>query len=241
MTSGVAPAGMNDAPAHATPGQAPGLAVVGRLLGVLVRPIATLRQPSSASNAAVLIFAILAIDFVVALLLMPSLMQAFRAQWTLEPGIAAGTKVMTIGVAVLAGSLINLLIMLAVSVLLFLALFVIGAKARFADLTGSLLVASAPLIAERFLKAIAWYFAANTEAWRRAVALDALPKLLGLPLDSAALHFFSLFDVWALALMVLAIRRAAAIGWFPAIALLLLIWGSFQGLLFQLYVIGYIK
>lgn len=222
--------------------QAPaGRPSVRDLARVLVRPLSTLRLERSSGDTARLILLVVAIDFLVSLLLVPTLFHELKGTWATIPDLSVSHKVTSLGSAIVAGTLINTLLIIIVGSLCAMLLFVLNRRTSFADLVGTLIVASVPLILDRFGRACAFYVSVDSVAWREMVSIGGLTGLTAKGTIGEIAHFFTVFDLWSAVLIVMALTRVSRSNVIVASALTALSWGSLQYLLFQLHSAGYFR
>ena len=145
----------------------------------------------------------------------------------------------SLGVAIIAGTLINTLLIIIIASLSAMLLFLMDRRPSFADLLGTLIVASVPLMLDRFARACVFYVSMDAAAWRETVSIGGLTGLTAKGMFGEAAHFFTLFDLWSAILIVLALRRVSRSSLVVSAALMALGWGSLQYLLFQLHLAGY--
>jgi hypothetical protein len=211
------------------------------LVRVIVRPISTLRLQRSSGDTARLVLLVVALDFLVSLLLIPTLFHELQASWATIPNVTVSAKVTSLGVAIIAGTLINTLLIIIVASLCAMLLYVLNRRLSFADLVGTLIVASVPLMLDRFGRACAFYVSVDSAAWREMVSIGGLTGLTAKGLLGEIAHFFTIFDLWSAILIVVALGRVSRSNVVVAAGLMALSWGSLQYLLFQLYAAGYFR
>ena len=209
------------------------------LAKVLVRPLFTLRLERSSGDTARLILFLVAIDFLISLLLVPTLLHELKSTWATMADVTVSAKVTSLGVAIIAGTLINTLLIIIIASLSAMLLFLMDRRPSFADLLGTLIVASVPLMLDRFARACVFYLSMDAAAWRETVSIGGLTGLTAKGMFGEAAHFFTLFDLWSAILIVLALRRVSRSSLVVSAALMALGWGSLQYLLFQLHLAGY--
>jgi hypothetical protein len=211
------------------------------LARVLVRPLSTLRLERTGGDTARLILLVIAIDLLISLLLVPTLMQELRANWATIPGVSVGTKVTALGVGIIAGMVINTLLIVVVGSLSAMLLFLVDRRPSFADLIGTLIVATVPLMLDRFVRACVYYVSVDSPAWREMASIGGLTGLAAKGTLGEIAHFFTIFDAWSAVLIVIALRRVSRLNFAAAAVLMALSWGPLQYLLFQLHAAGYMK
>jgi hypothetical protein len=213
---------------------------VSDIFSVLVRPFTILGKPRRGAEAAALLLAVLAIDFLLSLLLLPSFVAELKAVFAQHPEMGSSAKVGSVAFAVVISTILNSLIIMVMTTLFLLALLTYGARTSPARLFSAILLASAPLILDRALRVAATYFVPG-----RTSADSVLPFGLLIPSSAGSdlhrvLAYFTFFDLWTLGLVLIGVQQASGLKPLPAFALGLILWGALQGVLLQLHLNGVI-
>ena len=208
-------------------------------LSVLVRPWSLLGRERSSAEIAVLIFALLALDLVLMLFYLPSLVDELQKSWAEQPQLLQGTKVTTVATAVAIGTVLNVFVIAASALLLRLMTYLFGAEAKFSGLFGNIIIANSPLILERAIRIVLSGFGIGLEDWRDLVSLSAITGFNDLDGWWVGLRIFNVFDLWFIVLLVLAVYRNSTLGWLRSLMAVSLVWGGYLLAIIRMDMLGF--
>jgi hypothetical protein len=204
------------------------------LVNVLWRPQRTLALRQSAAAVAALLFLVFAIDFVLALALVPSVFESLGKAAALA-NLGANAKVMAVGIAVIIGALGDVVLIAFMGLLFLVALLVLDGRAGYREIVGSLLIASAPSIIDRVQRILAFFCGFSAHSTDDFFSLGRL-FLAG---DTSFwLANLTIFDLWTLALVVLGVYKVSGLRFPAALLAALLLWGGMDLLMLRLQLAG---
>lgn len=205
---------------------------------VFWRPFQTLKQPYPTSAIAILLLVILAIDFILSLLLVPTFLDAIR-QAAGEQPVSASGKVSALGVAVIISSSLNGIIISLMAALFWMLFWICNQKAEYGNILKILLLASSPLILDRIIRFVAALLVPGQKATD-----SLLPLSLVFPARSGTdagklLDYFGLFDIWTFLLVAVGMVTASQVKKPVSLVGAILLWGGLQALLARLHLAGF--
>lgn len=215
------------------------LKVIFDWLMVLVRPWSLLGRDRSSAEIAVLIFALLALDLVLMLFYLPSVIDELEKTWAEQPSILQGAKVTSVVTVVAVGTVLNGLVIAACALLLRLTVYLFGAEAKFSSLFANIIIANSTLILERIIRVVISYFNIGLEDWRDLVSLSTI---FGITEPSGwliGLRILNVFDLWFIVLLVIAVYRNSTLDLLRSIIAVSLIWGAYLLAIIRMNMLGF--
>lgn len=205
---------------------------------VLIYPISTFAKHRSPADAAKLFLLVLAIDFILSLLLLPTFSHNIVATLASKGATGPQMRVAALGVALISGSIANATIVSLTAVLFFIAQMILVGRGSFSETVGALLVASAPVILDRMLRVGGYALGLFDDPLTDPFSFARLGWLHGQSGWRHAVGFLSVFDLWTFALVVVGFPIATRMRWIYSLPMSLLFWGGLQALLLRLQLDG---
>jgi hypothetical protein len=203
------------------------------LLSVLWRPQWTLAAKQTAPSVAALIFFIFAIDFVLALILVPTVFDSIgKAASTAN--IGGNARVFAVGVAVIIGSLADIALIAFMALLFLFILLILDGKATYREIIGALLIASSPSIIDRVQRLFAFFFHITQHPMDNVFSVSRLFFVD----NSVWLDNVTIFDIWTFLLVFIGIHKISGLRLQWSFLSVLLLWGGMELLMLRLQLAG---
>lgn len=203
------------------------------LLSVLWHPQWTLAARQTAPSVAALIFFVLAIDFVLALTLIPTVFDTI-GKATSTANIDANAKVLAAGIAVIIGSLSDIALIAFMGLLFLFVLLILDGKATYREIIGALLIASSPSIIDRVQRLIAFFFRVTEHPMDNVFSLSHVIVTH----NSGWLDKITIFDIWTFLLVFIGIHKISGLRWIWSLLSVLLLWGGMELLMLRMQMAG---
>lgn len=155
-----------------------------------------------------------------------------------NPALTASSKPWVIAVSILIGSLIPVLIIALSALVFMLVTLIAGQTVRYRTMVGMLTLASAPMLASKFLRNLCYLCGVIPSVYHSALPLSLFLPGVGEGLLARALLAFDVFDLVTAVLTVVGFHRVSGLRRGPAYAIALVLWALLQLLLFRIHVAG---
>jgi hypothetical protein len=188
---------------------------------------------SNSVKTYLLILAVVGIDFIISLGLLPMYSAAATKAVGSHPELAQSIRTVIIAVSLLFSSLINVVLALFVALLLFFATMVFGAAGSYRKIIEAVLIGSAPSLLSRVIRVLLYVFKSSASVRECIIPLSALMphashKVL------AVTSLIDVVDLWSFALIAYAFSRVSGLSRWASYGIVLAIWGGLQAVLLRL-------
>ena len=181
------------------------------LATILWRPRLTMERVATQSvKSARLVLAVLAINVLLALALLPMYTAAANATMVQHPELTSSSRLMIVAVSIVFSSAFNLAFCMFAALILFFSAFALGASGSYRATLEAVLIGSVPLLLSRIVRTLLFLFKVTPHVQASVFPLGVLLPALS-PHGRAIADAIDPFDLWSFVLIAYGFARVSGL------------------------------